>query len=90
VCERERDTITVRDNVSESLYENERESIQVCVCGWVEERERERERKNLSGGVLQTNWCNWPMKDLRSQVGSKTLGMPTEQGNRICHLLGHP
>ena len=53
-------------------------------------RERgERERENLSGGVLQTNWCNWPMKDLRSQVGSKTLGMPTEQANRICHLLGH-
>jgi len=49
-------------------------------------RESVCERERLSGGVLQTNWCNWPMKDLRSPLGTKTLRMPTEQGNRIRHL----
>ncbi len=60
-----------------------RERESVCVCVW----ERVRERVGLSGGVLQTNWCNWPMKDLRSPLGTKTLRMPTEQGNRIRHLF---
>jgi hypothetical protein len=50
------------------------------------ESERDRTERHLSGALLQTNWCNWPMKDLRSQVGSKTLGMPTEQGNHKRHL----
>jgi len=64
--------------------ERERESKRDRECAY--ERECVWERERLSGGVLQTNWCNWPMKDLRSPLGTKTLRMPTEQGNRIRHL----